>query len=171
MNHQPQTNQSNSLTKTIKVSIAISIILGITLIILVASTLIHGQCYFATIPRIKRQLRIREIVDDSDFWDGESQFKHEVPTESEAGMGSYVDLIKKKDLSVDTEPVEMDSYIVIKGTQEETRRPEVASGLGLGLGNMEVLVESKELDAGTTLGKGEIARKFNVQSNACIVGI
>ncbi|KAF7893545.1 uncharacterized protein EAF02_001083 [Botrytis sinoallii] len=183
MSTQSASNSSNSLTNTIKISISVSIILGVTLIMVIAFILIRRRRYLASTPRTKRQLTTKEIADDNDSWDGERQFKPELPTESEAATRSYVDLVKKKHVSVNAEPVEMDAYFVEKGVksgneidEQNNRRKtrESDMGLGLGLGDVEELVEPRELDvgnSGTIYGEGKIGHRFNVRDNVNIIGI
>ncbi|KAA8572285.1 hypothetical protein MFRU_003g04920 [Monilinia fructicola] len=181
-NTQPETNQSTSLTITIKITIAICIILTITLIMLVAFILLRRQRYLATIPRTKRQLTTKEIADDGDSWCEEQHSESGLPTKSEAVARplAYVDLRKKmRHRSVNAEPVELDTYVSVKDVEtvnktKVARRIEtdMGSGLGLGLGDIEELVEPKELDSGTIAGERETGRKkFNVRSNVNIVGI
>ncbi|KAB8300511.1 hypothetical protein EYC80_000674 [Monilinia laxa] len=181
VNTQSETNQSTSLTNTIKITIAISIILAITLIMLVAFILLRRQRYLSTIPRTKRQLNTKEIVDDGDSWCEEQYFKPGAPAKSEAMARSlaYIDLREKRHRSVNVEPVELDTYIGMKDMKgveklKETKeiRTDEQLGLGLGLGDIQELVEPKELDSGTIVGKREVARRnFNVQSNVNIIGI
>ncbi|TGO24601.1 hypothetical protein BPAE_0099g00370 [Botrytis paeoniae] len=180
---QLASNSSNSLTNTIKISISVSIILGVTLIMVIAFILIRRRRYLASTPRTKRQLTTKEIADDNDSWDGECQLKPELPTESEAATRSYVDLVKKKHVSVNAEPVEMDAYSVgeemtaaraldERNARRKTR--EMNMGLGLGLGDVEELVEPRELDvgnSGTIYGEGKIGHRFNVRDNVNIIGI
>ncbi|KAI9647117.1 hypothetical protein NHQ30_005119 [Ciborinia camelliae] len=166
-NDQPQPNQSNPLTNTIKISIAVSVVLGLTLIMLVAFIFIRRRRYLATMPKTKRQLATKEIADDNDSWYGEHQFKAELPAlaESETAMGSCVNLVKKKHVSVNAEPVEMDAYFFmndIKKVDDGKQTKEGTIGLGLGLGDLEELLEPRELDAGTIMDKSEIGHKFNV---------
>ncbi|KAF5879070.1 uncharacterized protein Bfra_006274 [Botrytis fragariae] len=180
---QLASNSSDSLTNTIKISISVSIILGVTLIMVIAFILIRRRRYLASTPRTKRQLTTKEIADDNDSWDEERQFKAEVPTESEAATRSYVDLVKKKHVSVNVEPVEMDAYSVdenmtaARGLDERRERRETREmdmGLGLGLGDVEELVEPRELDvgnSGTIYGEGKIGHRFNVRDNVNIIGI
>ncbi|TGO78772.1 hypothetical protein BELL_0054g00100 [Botrytis elliptica] len=160
MSTQSASNSSNSLTNTIKISISL-----------------------ASTPRTKRQLTTKEIADDNDSWDGERQFKPELSIESEAATRSYVDLVKKKYVSVNAEPVEMDAYFVEKdvksgnemderNNRRKTRESDM--GLGLGLGDVEELVEPRELDvgnSGTIYGEGKIGHRFNVRDNVNIIGI
>ncbi|KAF7958032.1 hypothetical protein EAE96_003599 [Botrytis aclada] len=183
MNTQSASTSSNSLTNTIKISISVSIILGVTLIMVIAFILIRRRRYLASTPRTKRQLITKEIADDNDSWDGERQFKPELPTESEAATRSYVDLVKKKHVSVNVEPVEMDAYSVgedmtparrLDERRERRKTGEMDMGLGLGLGDVEELVEPRELDvgnSGTIYGEGKIGHRFNVRDNVNIVGI
>ncbi|KAJ8068611.1 hypothetical protein OCU04_002318 [Sclerotinia nivalis] len=178
MNTPSETNQTNSLTNTIKISIAISIILGLTLIMVIAFMLIRRRRYLASIPRTKRQLTTREIAHDNDSWYGEHQFKPELSIESEAATSSYVELVKKKHVSINMEPVEMEAYFVRKNVNDRyeiddrgNMKDMRETGFGLGLGNVEELVEPRELDAGTTLGKGKIGRRFNVRDNVHIIGL
>ncbi|KAM0136989.1 hypothetical protein ACHAP3_004327 [Botrytis cinerea] len=183
MSAQPASNSSNSLTNTIKISISVSIILGVTLIMVIAFILIRRRRYLATTPRTKRQLTTKEIADDNDSWDGERQFQPELPTESEAATRSYVDLVKKKHVSVNAEPVEMDAYFGgrdvksgngIDERKERRKTREMDAGLGLGLGDVDELVEPRELDvgnSGTIYGEGKIGHRFNVRDNVNIIGI
>ncbi|KAF7904748.1 hypothetical protein EAF00_002082 [Botryotinia globosa] len=180
---QPASDSSKSLTNTIKISISVSIILGVTLIMVIAFILIQRHRYLASTPRTKRQLATKEIADDNDSWDGEGQFKPGSPTESEAATRSYVDLVKKKHLSVNVEPVEMDAYFDARnvkggnGMDDQSNRlktRETDMGLGLGLGDVEELVEPRELDvgnSGTIYGEGKIGHRFNVRDNVNIIGI
>ncbi|TGO14932.1 hypothetical protein BTUL_0046g00200 [Botrytis tulipae] len=180
---QPASDSSKSLTNTIKISISVSIILGVTLIMVIAFILIRRRRYLASTPRTKRQLATKEIADDNDSWDGERQFEPGLPTESEAATRSYVDLVKKKHVSVNAEPVEMDAYSFerdVKGgngiDDQSNRRKttETDMGLGLGLGDLEELVEPRELDvgnSGTIYGEGKIGHRFNVRDNVNIIGI
>ncbi|KAF7864408.1 hypothetical protein EAF04_006542 [Stromatinia cepivora] len=178
METPPETKQTNSLTNTTKISIAISIILGLILIIVIVFVLIRRRRYLASIPRTKRQLTTREIADDNDSWYGEHQFKTELSIESEAATRSYVELVKKKHVSINMEPVEMEACFVRKNMKDGNEMGDRGNvkdmketGFGLGLGNVEELVEPRELDAGTTLGEGRIGRRFNVRDNVHIVGI
>lgn len=180
---QSASSSSNSLTNTIKISISVSIILGVTLIMVIAFILIRRRRYLATTPRTKRQLTTKEIADDNDSWDGERQFQPESATESEAATRSYVDLVKKKHVSVNAEPVEMDTYFGgrevksgngIDERKERRKTREMDAGLGLGLGDVEELVEPRELDvgnSGTIYGEGKIGHRFNVRDNVNIIGI
>ncbi|KAF7907023.1 uncharacterized protein EAF01_004610 [Botrytis porri] len=183
MGTQPASNSSDSLTNTIKISISVSIILGVTLFMAIAFILIRRRRYLASTPQTKRQLTTKEIADDNDSWDGERQFKPQLPTESEAATRSYVDLAKKKHVSVNVEPVEMDAYSVVRDTKsgnridernERRKTREMDIGLGLGLGDVEELVEPRELDvgnSGTVYGEGKIGHRFNVRDNVNIIGI
>ncbi|TGO34959.1 hypothetical protein BHYA_0175g00120 [Botrytis hyacinthi] len=183
MSTQPASDSSNSLTNTIKISISVSIILGVTLIMVIAFILIRRRRYLASTPRTKRQLAMKEMADDNDSWDGERQFEPELPTESEAATRSYVALVKKKHVSVNAEPVEMDAYFVTRDVKSGNRiderndrrkTRETDMGLGLGLGDVEELVEPRELDvgnSGTIYGEGKIGHRFNVRDNVNIIGI
>ncbi|TGO55871.1 hypothetical protein BCON_0085g00220 [Botryotinia convoluta] len=183
MSTQLASNSSNSLTNTIKISISVSIVLGVTLIMVISFILIRRRRYLASTSRTKRQLTTKEIADDNDSWGGERQFKPELPTESEAATRSYVDLVNKKHVSVNVEPVEMDAYSVGEGMtaarglderRERRKTREMDMGLGLGLGDVEELVEPRELDvgnSGTIYGEGKIGHRFNVRDNVNIIGI
>ncbi|TEY59450.1 hypothetical protein BOTCAL_0192g00130 [Botryotinia calthae] len=183
MSAQPTSDSSNSLTNTIKISISVSIILGVTLIMVIAFILIRRRRYLATTPRTKRQLTTKEIADDNDSWDGERQLRPELPTESEAAARSYVDLVKKKHVSVNAEPMEMDAYFGgrngkngngIDEQKERRKAIEMDTGLGLGLGDVKELVEPRELDvgnSGTIYGEGKIGHRFNVRDNVNIIGM
>lgn len=186
INTPSETNQTNSLTNTIKITIAISITLGLTLLLVIAFMLIRHRRHLASIPRTKRQLTTREIADDidKDSWYEEHQLKSnpELPSDSKAITNSYGELMRKKHVSVNMEPVEMEAFFVRKdididvdGGDGNHDRGDVKDinefGLGLGLGNVDELVEPRELDAETTLGRGVIGRRFNVRDNVHIVGL
>ncbi|EDN94242.1 hypothetical protein SS1G_10115 [Sclerotinia sclerotiorum 1980 UF-70] len=183
INTPSETNQTNSLTNTIKITIAISITLGLTLLLVIAFMLIRHRRHLASIPRTKRQLTTREIADDidKDSWYEEHQLKSnpELPSDSKAITNSYGELMRKKHVSVNMEPVEMEAFFVRKdididvdGGDGNHDRGDVKDinefGLGLGLGNVDELVEPRELDAETTLGRGVIGRRFNVRDNVHI---
>ncbi|TGO47080.1 hypothetical protein BOTNAR_0546g00070 [Botryotinia narcissicola] len=180
---QPAFDSSKSLTNTIKISISVSIILDVTLIMVIGFILIRRRRYLASTPQTKRQLTTKEIADDNDSWDGERQFGPGLPTESEAATRSYVDLVKKKHVSVNAEPVEMDAYFFerdVKGgngideQNDRQKTSETDMGLGLGLGDVEELVEPRELDvenSGTIYGEGKIGHRFNIRDNVNIIGI
>lgn len=178
-NAQPEANQSNSISTTVKISIAVSIILGITLIMVVAFILIRRRRYLAIMPRTKRQLATKDLSDNNDSWYGGHHFKSELPAESEDAntTRSYVNLVKKKHLSVNVEPVEMGTYVMkdMKETKLHDRKVinerNEDMGLGLGLGDVEELLEPKELDASATLGEAKIGHRFDGRYNVNIIGI
>ncbi|CAD6447300.1 89b22f8b-72a3-4697-893f-ca3416aaa8ca [Sclerotinia trifoliorum] len=181
MNTPSETNQTNSLTNTIKIIIAISITLGLTLLIIITFMLIRHLRHLSSIPRTKRQLTTRELADDidKDSWYEEHQLKSELSNDSKTDTSSYCELMKKKHISVNMEPVEMEAFFVRKEVNDGENHDrgdvknmnEMELGFGLGLGNVDELVEPRELDAGTILGKGVIGRRFNVRDNVHIVGL